>query len=175
MVLRQVASGVIVGLLSVTLLPIGAANAAERRFDDPTGDTMGRSDIRWVQVSNSRTKNFLKVRVRLNRVVYGVEFATFVDTNRANPGPEWKMSGYADSEWGLARVRNWRDDGEERVCRGSARYSKGTDRPIAVWKSSRRCLGLHGKARVAVRLQDQGRGTDWAPAMKTFLPGVKAT
>lgn len=174
MVRRRIGLGAVATALVVVLLPAAPAVAAEHRFTDPVGETASRSDIRWVRVANSRDQNRIRVRVGMSRVVYGVEWTTYLNTKLSDPGPEWKMSGYADSEWVLYRVDSWRDDGRQRNCPGSASYSQSSARPIASWTSSRSCLGIRGKARVSVRLKDVGHGIDWAPTAREFFPGVRA-
>jgi hypothetical protein len=51
---------------ALVLLPITPASAQVVRFDDAVGDTHARSDIKWVQVTNSRHRDLFKVRVRLD-------------------------------------------------------------------------------------------------------------
>lgn len=163
-----VGAGLIFGF---ALLPGQAANAATTTYLDPSGDTGARSDIRRVQVDNSRATDLFRVRVRVDRVILGTDVSVYVDLNRKNRGPELRMSAAPDSEWALSRVKGWKDRGKRIALCGKVRFS--TDfKPVVVWRTTRTCVNLQGKARVAVKLRDKGHGTDWAPAPRRFYPGV---
>lgn len=160
---------------ALVLLPITPASAQVVRFDDAVGDTHARSDIKWVQVTNSRHRDLFKVRVRLDRVRYGVGLVVYVDRRLKNPGPELRMVAFADSEWQLHRVNKWGQRGRMIDTCGAVRYSKSTPRPIATWKASRSCLELRPRVRVAVKIADRGHGKDWAPDRRRFFPPVSAS
>ena len=144
----------------------GVALAAAVTINDARGDTNSRIDIRKVVVRH--TDDRLKVKARLNKVVYGVEFAAFLDTRRENPGPEWKLSGYADSEWGITRVKGWNDTGTPGPACGRARFSKDSDPPVAWFRVPNDCLNIRDKVRVSVAMKDPGHGVDWVPARREF-------
>ena len=146
--------------------PIGMAQAATISIDDDSGDTGSRSDIRKVVVEHTNTK--LLVKARLDEVVVGVEYAVFIDTRRNNPGPEWLISAYPDSEWVIMRVSGWDDNGEPGPQCGRARYSLESDPAVAKVRLPTSCLGMRDRVRVAVRMHDGGNGVDWAPARRDF-------
>ena len=162
--LRSVA---IVALALVLIgAPIGMAHAATISIDDDSGDTGSRSDIRKVVVEHTNAK--LRVKTRLDEVVVGVEYAVYIDTRRANRGPEWLISAYPDSEWVILRVSGWNDDGEPGPQCGRARYSLESDPAVAKVRLPTRCLAMRDRVRVAVRMHDAGNGVDWAPARRDF-------
>lgn len=169
---RTMTALVAAGVLA--LLPMSDASAATRTFPDAVGDSGASSDIRWVTVTNSAAKDRFAVRVGLDRVEYGVALNVYVDLERGNPGPELRMSAYADSEWALFRVQRWGQRGREIAGCGRVTYSKSTDSSIALWRATRTCLGVGPRVRVAVRLAEPGVGVDWAPARRTFFPAVRS-
>jgi hypothetical protein len=159
----------------LAMLPVATtAHADEVRVADPTGDTTARSDIKWVEVLHSRSEDLFKVRTRLSEVLIGVKLVMYVDRNRGNPGPELRMVAYADSEWQLYRVNRWDDRGQQIVTCGKVRYTVGSEKPIASWSATRSCLRLDRSVRVAVKVDDDGYGNDWAPARRDFTPWVNA-
>jgi len=159
--------------VAAVALPANAATAATELFPDATGDTASRSDIGWVEVTNSRQHDRLAVRVGLSRVLYGVTLTVWVDTRAKNPGPELRMVAYADSEWALYRVDRWGQRGTRTPLCGRVRYSKSTPH-VAGWRTTRTCLDVRRGVRVAVRVKDTGHGADWAPAPRHFLDTVLA-
>ncbi|MEO8107219.1 MAG: hypothetical protein ABI720_07855 [Actinomycetes bacterium] len=160
--------------LAVLVVLAGAlpAQAATVSYDDKVGDTSSRSDIKKVVVDHQGKKNRLTVKVRLTKVVYGVEFVTYLDTRRKNRGPEWKISGYADSEWGILKVKGWKDKGTPGPICGRMSYSKSTDVPVARVRIPTKCLKMRRSVRVSVAMNDPKNGADWVPRRKTFLPAV---
>jgi hypothetical protein len=141
-------------------------------YDDRVGETTSRSDIKRVVVDHRHQKERLSVRARLTKVVYGVEFAVYLDTRRKNKGPEWKIWAYADSEWGILKVRGWNDQGRQGPVCGRASYTKSTDSVVARVTIPTKCLRIRSSVRVAVATIDPRNGTDWVPHRKTFLPPV---
>ena len=153
-------------------LAAGPASANTRHFDDPVGDTKAHNDIRWVTVNNGgATGKSLVVRVRMSDVRIGDELRVFVDTRSNNPGPEWRMSAYADSEWILERVDTWDSAGTSSSCPGRVRLTESRD--TSRWRTSRDCLDIGDKVRVAVRTQEANSAQhDWARAYRMFLGWV---
>lgn len=161
--------------LPMGLIGMTTASAQVSIFDDATGDTHARSDIKWVEVTHSKRLGHLKVRVRLDQIRTGVELVVYVDRRLGNPGPELRMVAYPDSEWALFRVNKWGQRGRLVDTCGRVRYSNSSARPIATWKAGRECLKLRQRVRVAVMIADPGHGVDWAPKRRTFFPAVSAT
>ncbi|HUW16716.1 MAG TPA: hypothetical protein VMW94_06530, partial [Actinomycetes bacterium] len=64
--------------VAAVLLPANGAAAATDLFPDATGDTASRSDIGWVEVTNSGQHDRFVVRVGLSRVVYGAPLTVWV-------------------------------------------------------------------------------------------------
>lgn len=124
------------GMLAGAAVP---ASANMKRFEDPVGDTKAHNDIRWVEVDNggnyvspnSGGGDRLIVRVRMSDVRSGDELRIFVDTRSNNPGPEWRMSAWADSEWILQRVDTWDSPGSATSCPGRVRLTESRD--VARW------------------------------------------
>ena len=156
----------------VLLLSAAPASANVRSFNDAEGDTKASIDILRVRVINGGTSgNTLAVRTRFADVSFGDELRIFVDTRSNNPGPEWRMSGYADSEWVLERVDTWDGAGTESSCPGRAHLTDGDN--VGWWRTSRSCLGVGDKVRVAVRSQEASSPQhDWARAYRMFLGWV---
>lgn len=167
---RLLAPTVVVTLMAIVWAPV--ALAATISYDDTVGETRSRSDIKRVVVEHQRRENRLSVKARLTKVVYGVEFAVYLDTRRRNSGPEWKISGYADSEWGILKIKGWRDKGRPGPVCGRARYSKSTDAPVARVRIPTKCVKIRSSVRVAVAMVDSRNGTDWVPRRRSFLPPV---
>ena len=159
--------------VAAVLLPANGAAAATDLFPDATGDTASRSDIGWVEVTNSGRHDRFVVRVGLSRVVYGAPLTVWVDLRAKNPGPELRMLAYADSEWALYRVHDWGERGTRIGTCGRVRYTKATPH-VATWRTTRTCLGIRRGVSVAVRVRDAGHGVDWAPAPRQFLDRVRA-
>ena len=154
------------------VLSAAPASANVRSFNDAKGDTKASIDILRVRVINGGTSgNTLAVRMRFAEVSYGGDLRIFVDTRSNNPGPEWRMSGFADSEWVLERVDTWDGDGTESSCPGRVHLTNGDD--VGWWRTSRSCLGVGEKVRVAVRTQEASSPQhDWARAYRMFLGWV---
>ena len=159
---------------SLVLIGLAAAPAAAnmRHFDDPVGDTKAHNDIKWVEVANGgATGKHLVVRVKLGEIEPGDGERIFVDTRAKDPGPEWRMLGWADSEWRLERVENWDSPGTVVACPG--RVSLTDNRTVGFWRTRRACLGVGDKVRVSVRMQeDTSPQHDWAAGYRTFLGWV---
>ncbi|MEO8328923.1 MAG: hypothetical protein ABI586_02855 [Candidatus Nanopelagicales bacterium] len=149
------------------------AQAQVERFSDAVGDTQSRSDVRWVKIRHSKVDNRLHVRTKLDQVVTGVEWTVYLDSRRHNPGPEWAMTAYPDSEWVLNKVDKWDDKGTATDCAGSVHFSTST-KPVARWSNKRSCLDLNRYVRVSVRIHDTGHGIDWAPARRGYSQWVSA-
>lgn len=152
---------------ALILSPLLPAAAATGTFIDERGETNARSDIRRYVVRHSRVDNRLSVRIKLSRVILGTELTVFLDSRHHNPGPEWAMTAYPDSEWVIKRVSGWDDNGETVSCSGSVKYTEST-RPVARWRTHRKCLDLGRYVRVAIRVHDFGHGVDWAPRRRHF-------
>lgn len=158
----------------LTLLPTQSASAAIAVYHDPDGDTTSRSDLRWVNVRNVGSDNLFEVRVGVSQVVLGDLLVVYVDRDLKDPGPELRMNAYVDSEWTLARVNTWREQGTIVSHCGRVTYSTSSTRPVAVWHATRRCLGIGKQVRVAAKVVDFGHGVDWAPAPRVFLDPVSS-
>ena len=159
---------------SVVLIGLAAAPAAAnmRHFDDPVGDTKAYNDIKWVQVHNGGARGKqLVVRIKLGEIRPGDSMRIFVDTRAKDPGPEWRMRGWADSEWRLERVEKWDSPGTVVSCQGRA--SMTDNKTVSFWRTQRSCLGVGDKVRAAVRVQEGSSPQhDWAAAHRTFLGWV---
>ena len=163
------AAALSVATLAATAAP---ASANVKRFEDPVGDSKAHNDIRWVVLNNGGpTGERLQVRIRMTDVQYGDQLRVFVDTRSNNPGPEWRMTAYPDSEWVLHRVDTWDSPGTVTYCPGRVRFTEPRD--IARWRTSRDCLSVGDKVRVAVRVQEGSSPQhDWARAYRMFLGWV---
>lgn len=159
--------------VAALVLSATPAQANVRRFDDPKGDTKAHNDIRWVEVRNGGTDGGkrLVVRVRMAQIQPGDGMRIFVDTRAGNAGPEWRMSANADSEWILHRVNRWNAPGTVANCAG--RVSMTDSKRTAFWRTSRKCLSIGDKVRVAVRVEETGSSQhDWAQSYRRFLGWV---
>ena len=159
------------GLFLTMAAPASAESATVR---DDVGDTNSRSDIRRMEITNSRVDNRLHIKVALSEIVLGAPLTVYVDRNLENAGPELRMVAYPDSEWMLFRVGKWDERGNAIGTCGRVSYSDSTRHPVATWEARRTCLHIPGAVRVAAKVVDPEGGRDWVPDRQTFSERVSA-
>lgn len=110
-----------------------------------------------------------------------MEFTThyefWLDTNSADPGPEYRVDAYPNTEvLPLQKVANFDSPGIDRSCAGlrvQADASDGDETPFAKIIVPRSCLGTPTRVRVAVvGFYQTPTITDWAPGERRFYPWV---
>ena len=160
----------------MTLGVVSPAHADVRRFTDPRNDTASSVDIWSVKVDNSsRHRNKIIVVVQQDSVGPGDSIEIYLDTRPRDRGPEFSLSAFVASEYGMRRMETWRNYGRvvSTRCGYQLKIDEGTDRSRAV--IPRRCVGKPGKIRVAVKAERgfQVTSRDWAKARRTWLGWVR--
>ncbi len=172
--------GALAALTAVAALLAGTATAAYadvRSFHDADDDTTSPADIRSVRVDNS-TAHPGRVAVTVRVDGFGPpppsdpdRLDVFVDTRRADPGPEFRLLAVQDAL--LYRVEGWADDGS--LVSTDCGYSAVRHRGPARWQVvlPRQCLGSPGAVRIAVReTTTHPHRDDWAAGRHRFLGWV---
>jgi hypothetical protein len=150
------------------------AGAEERTFRDAPEKDANAIDIRRITVDHGTDRaRFLEVDVRLRAVTSGDGVSFYLDTDPADAGPEYVLTGVASSEYDFRAVETWGDRGSLVDCDG--------DRMRLVQDSRRgtvvvplRCLGRPGDVRVAVKAErsEPSRSRDWAKGPRRWLGSV---
>jgi hypothetical protein len=160
----------------LTLGLVAPAHADVRRFTDPRGDTASSVDIWSVKVDNSsRHRDKIIVVVQQDSIGAGDSVEIYLDTRPRDRGPEFSLSGFVASEYGMSRMETWRNYGRlvSTRCGYELKIDESTDRSRAV--IPRRCVANPGKIRVAVKAERGFEVTsrDWAKARRTWLGRVR--
>jgi hypothetical protein len=157
------------------LTPMTAAEAADRSFSDPAGDSGRATDISRVDVSYSKKR--LRVTARYpGSDLQGSNVRYWLDTDKdRRPDVFVHIIPNSDGLF-LMEVNGFNKpfSGDPIPCRGFRAWADIFDsRGKRTWvKIPSRCLGDPGKVRVAVQTK-RGKASDWVRDVKTFLPGVK--
>ncbi len=170
--------GVALASIAVIALTPTSASAATRWFSDPQGDVASSVDIHRVRVINGEAgRPAVRVTVVQRELRAGDGFDVWVDTNAADPGPEYRTSWIANSDsLGVRKVESFSDTGVAVSCPAfrvrSAQDDPGDSSYVLL---PRPCLGYPDAVRVSVRAQRQvGKGIvkDWAPGVLNFYSWV---
>ena len=165
----------VVALATTTLVAAGAgmavavpaASAQTRTFSD------GGGHVTTVKVKH--TSSYVSVDARVGKVTLGGDFTFWFDTNPGNPGPEYKVEVYPNSDGiSLYRVDTFSSHGSVRSCDVAATADAFGSDHVTV-KVPRSCLGKPAKVRVALRAYYDVPGpnvVDWAPGTKKFFGWV---
>jgi hypothetical protein len=156
-------------------MTVPPASAARTTFEDRVNDAPRRMDIRTVKVVNAKRIAFhTEFRYLRNRGFNSIYYALYIDTNRRNAGPEYRVAGALFWEVYFNRVDGWNDrNGEFPNCgRGGVRARTTEGRfGTVTWNFSRRCLRGPDEIRVSVEAGDR-YDFDAAPRRRTFYPAV---
>ena len=167
--LRAAVAGVIA--LFAGLVTTSPAQADIRTFPD-VGE-----HIYSVRVSHGQS--LLGVTARDNQMELGTYYHFWIDTNSANPGPEYKAEVYPNSD-GLIfkRVGNFASSGIQVDCRGFRAVADVYGANYAKIFGPRSCIGVPAAVRVSVvGYYDENNDNhidvvDWAPGEERFYPWV---
>ena len=169
----------VAALLTVAALPLlaGGPTAAspvaggERVIhNDANGDAAGSVDIARVTTSVfGRTDNRLRFKVAFARVQRsGDQTSIYFDLNRRNAGPELRLAGAVDSEYWLARVDGWNDQGRDVRCEYTRMYQERNGWVMTA-EIDLDCLGSPRRVRFETRTTAARDGsTDWLDRARTF-------
>jgi len=156
--------------------PALSAQAAEKSFRDPSGDSGRATDISRVDVKYDDKR--LRVTARYpGSELTGSRVRYWLDTDRSDKGPEIFIDIIPNSD-GLfmAEVEGWKKPfrGDPIECRGFRAWADGlNDAPKRTWmKVPSSCIDSPKKVRVAVQTK-RGSSSDWVKDVNTFLPAVK--
>ena len=119
----------------------------------------------------------MKLVAQLRNLRAGDLVHFWIDTDATDPGPEYRASGVANSDYlELRAVDRWGRRGTLVPCRGFDVAMDGfgpSER--ARFVVPRRCLGRSEAVRVAAhsrRVTENGGQNDWAPALHEWYPWV---
>ena len=153
-------------LASLSLAP--SAQADIRIFSDVAGHITG------VRVSHGPTS--IAVTAYDAEMAIGTYYHFWLDTNPDDPGPEYKVPVYPDSDGlYLTKVANFASSGIRVSCAG-LRAVADTDGPeyAKIWVP-RSCMGTPSRVRVAVVGYYENENpdvVDWAPGEERLYPWV---
>ena len=165
---RAAVSGATVGLAVLTMAATAQPAAADIAiFND------GGGHLTTVRVRHGSEN----LRVKANVGAYQIpsHFTFWLDTDRDDPGPEYKIKVYPNSEvLPIRAVESFADTGSEISCdyRASADAFSSTYVTIVVPRS---CIGTPDAVGVSVKARYAVPGpneTDYGPARKKFFPAV---
>ena len=167
--LRAAAAGVVA--LFAGLLTAPAAQADIQIFPDVGGHITG------VRVSHGPTT--LGITAYDAEMTLGTYYHFWVDTNSANPGPEYKAEVYPNSDGiYIKRVGNFASRGIIFRCSGLRASADVFGEDYAKVIIPRSCIGAPSRVRVSVvAYYDENNDqridvTDWAPGEERFYAWV---
>ncbi|MGI8993212.1 MAG: hypothetical protein ACR2FP_02815 [Nocardioidaceae bacterium] len=167
--------GLTAAATTASLLAAPAAIADQRVFLDETGDAPGHIDLTRVKVDNGSSQpRYVKVRLTLDRKIKpGDGLWVYYDTDRSDAGPEYRLSGVANSEYEFYKVPGWTRAGHPQACDDYRMKQVQHDERQVRTAILRSCLRGPDRIRMSVRTDDvDGTGMDWAPARRQLLPFV---
>lgn len=161
----------------VALTPTGAT-AASRWFSDAHGDVKSSVDIHHVRLLNGTPQiPAVRVTVEQRELRAGDGFDVWLDTDPADPGPEFRSAWFANSDsLGVSKVESFSDQGDPVFCPRfrvrSAQDDPGESSHVFI---PRPCLENPGAVRISVRAVRTFAHTsakDWAPGVLNFYSWV---
>jgi hypothetical protein len=163
--LRAAAAGVVALLAGLWTAP--SASADIRIFPDVGAHITG------VRVSHGPRS--VAVTAYDAEFTFTTHYHFWLDTNPADPGPEYKVPVYPDSDGlYLAKVANFASSGIRVPCAGLDAVAD-TDGPeyAKIWVP-RSCIGTPSRIRVAVvgYYDENPDVVDWAPGVERLYPWV---
>ncbi len=171
-VLQRVAVGGAVAALTVTTAVLTALPAAAdvETFND------GGSYLTTVTVRHG-VKN-LRVKAKVGDYEIPSNFTFWLEVDPDDPGPEYKIQVYPNSEVVPIRaVENFADRGEEVECDYSASADAGGSKYVGI-VIPRDCLDTPAAVRVSVRANYAIPGPnveDWGPGKRRFFGWVSGS
>ena len=143
------------------------ASAQTKTFSD------GGGHVTTVKVKY--TSSSLTVDAKVGKVTLGGDFTFWIDTVPSDPGPEYKVEVYPNSDGiALSKVSTFTSTGTTKSCDVAASADAyGSDHVVVKVPSS--CLGKPHKVRVALRAYYNVPGpnvVDWAPGKHKFFGWV---
>lgn len=163
---------------AVTVITLATpAMAASAAFADAHGDTTAGVDLHRVKVAHTE-KNLRLTLTHADLVAdaTGVGVTVYVDTDRADRGPELAFVGGLSegTDYALLRTEGWSlDEATRKRCAHRMRLDY-TEEQTRI-RLGRGCLAGAEEVRVAVRVADQDRsGTrrDWLGSRREFTAPV---
>lgn len=148
--LRSV-TGLAVAVAATLTLAAAPATAATRDVTDKVGDVAAGVDITKVRIVHGD-----RVRVKTwhrNLTRQGSQGASvYLDFDTSRPGPELGLFGglNAGTDYGLSRVRDWKQVGDQLTCWHDLDVDYAADTSLV--RIGRGCLGNANRVRVAVKV-----------------------
>ena len=145
------------------------ARADTKSFKDP------KPHITKVTVNHGATN--IKITTKTGKYRIGSYFIVYLDTDPANPGPEFRNDIYPNSEVApLKRVEKFGQQGKTAACDGLRASADAFGPKKVTLTVPRSCVGDPSKVRVSVRGYFDVKGPnviDWAPGKKKFTGWVR--
>ena len=153
------------------------AHADSRVFADRAGDTGNAADITTVKVANgSGDGHRVAVRADVGQLRIGDYYTFWFDTVSSNPGPEYKVVVYPNSDGiGLQRLNEFGEQGTAVRCDGLRATADAFAEDVVRVSVPRSCMNYPGAVRVSLRarfLDDGHRIVDWARAERQCFSWV---
>lgn len=165
-------------VVAVAVAAAAPASAQWQRFTDQRGDVASSIDVHSVRVVNGTPDaHGVKIVVQQETLLGGDHGTVWIDTDRANPGPEFKVDWIANTDaFGLLKVDTFKDPGTIVDCPGlrirSDEYAVGDHSTIRIPRSG---LDRPSDVRVSVKMSRTDAGhtwVDWAPGARGFYAWV---
>lgn len=155
------------------------ATAAQRTFQDRSGDVRHGVDLESVTVVNEKNVRVVVQHRNLSASSNGAGMTVYLDTDRAEKGPEFALSaGLSDgTDYYLVRTDGWKvlDPGTQ-PDRCSYRLRLDYVNDVSRVRIGRGCLERPDEVRVAVRAggtRENGKqATDWLGGRRDLTPWV---
>lgn len=146
------------------------SDAAIRQFAD--GTKPSGQDVKWGLVDY--TDGSLTFISNVSRIKSDSDsYTLWIDTNANDPGPEYKMHFYPNSDQSsLKAVETFASKGKSIKCGNWWVYGDQFAEPEVGFDVARSCIGKPSKVRVSFRASFAS-GTDWLPAKEKFTPWVR--
>ncbi len=164
--MKKLAVGALSAVLTVAL---GAAPAAAQTRTFPDRDGGVATAIVTVTVENGAEA--LKVTSKHKRLMY--EDTVWIDTRAADPGPEYRVSGLANSDaLSFQRVETFKTKvGKPWACSNAEARSNNSAPGANSWiKIPQSCLRGPGQVRVQTMSESYKHVVDFAPNKGTYGP-----
>jgi hypothetical protein len=168
-------------LLAATAGTAGTALGDRQVFEDDHGNVAASVDVHEVIVVNGTASHHrVRIVVEQRELEPGDEIDVWIDSNSANPGPEYRAGAKANTDaFGLLKVQRWGSRGRVVDAPRFVVHSDATT-PIdsTVFLIPRHAIGDPGAIRVSARVQRQtphGWVRDWAPVWHGFYDSVAET
>lgn len=170
-----VRAATVAAITGLVLGPAAAALAETVSVTDPADTSGSLNDIR--QVTAGHLSHRVVVRVGVTDLRKHSEFgpasmALFIDTDRTQRGPEFRLATglYEGSDYQLVRMEGWKPASEPLTCRHRVDLEPGKD--LVRFQTGRGCVGSPDEVRIGVKMVDEYDAshplTDWLKGPRKY-------